>query len=53
MSKNGIIIAANHNKALKVTKKKTKQIKVETQLIECPKCHVTFTTAHMHKDPYA
>ena len=52
MSKNGIIIAANHNKALKVTKKK-KKIKVETQLIECPKCHVTFTTAHMHKDAYA
>ena len=52
MSKNGIIIAANHNKALKVTKK-PKQIKVETQLIECPKCHVTFTTAHMHKDAYA
>ena len=25
MSKNGIIIAANHNKALKVTKKKKKK----------------------------
>lgn len=51
MSKNGIIIVANHKKALKVTKKA--EIKVETQLIECPKCHGTFTTAHMHKDTYA